>query len=60
EGERRRGYGEHLMHGLLAWGRGVGAQRAYLQVMLSNVGALSLYRTLGFQEAYRYWYRVRV
>ncbi|MGD9676324.1 MAG: GNAT family N-acetyltransferase [Candidatus Bipolaricaulia bacterium] len=59
EGERRRGYGEHLMHGLLAWGRGVGAQRAYLQVMLTNEPAITLYDKLGFRETYRYWYRVK-
>ena len=59
EGERRRGYGDHLMRGLLSWGHAAGAARAYLQVMLANAPALALYDKLGFREAYQYWYRVR-
>lgn len=59
EGERRRGHGERLMRGLLSWGRKMGAEQAYLQVMLSNEPALSLYEKLGFREAYQYWYRVK-
>ena len=58
-GERRRGHGERLMRALMGWGRGHGAERAYLQVMLSNAPALSLYEKLGFREAYQYWYRVK-
>jgi len=57
--KRRRGHGERLMRGLLAWGCEAGAERAYLQVMLTNAPALALYRKLGFEEAYPYWYRVR-
>lgn len=29
------------------------------QVLSSNLEALSLYRSLGFQEIYLYWYRVK-
>jgi ribosomal protein S18 acetylase RimI-like enzyme len=57
--ERRRGHGERLMRGLLAWGHEQGAREAYLQVMLSREPALALYDKLGFREAYSYWYRVK-
>jgi ribosomal protein S18 acetylase RimI-like enzyme len=55
---RRRGYGEQIMRALLAWAKRQGAHTAYLQVMLNNPPALKLYEKLGFNEAYRYWYRV--
>jgi ribosomal protein S18 acetylase RimI-like enzyme len=56
---RNRGFGEQLMLNLLKWGKENGAEYAYLQVMLNNAPALSLYSKLGFQESYRYWYRVK-
>ncbi len=57
--QRRLGFGEQLMAGLLNWGMGKGARRAYLQVMTNNPPALALYGKLGFTEQYRYWYRVK-
>src|SRR5258706_2243577 len=57
-GLRRQGYGRRLIETLFAWGKRDGAQRSYLQVMLNNPPALALYAKLGFQEAYRYWYRI--
>ncbi len=35
-----------------------GASHAYLQVVSSNAPAKALYRSLGFQIAYRCWFRV--
>ncbi|MBL8046905.1 MAG: GNAT family N-acetyltransferase [Anaerolineales bacterium] len=56
---RRQGYGEQLVSGLLAWAQTHGAHSAYLQVMANNPAALSLYGKFGFQESYRYWYRIK-
>jgi ribosomal protein S18 acetylase RimI-like enzyme len=56
---RRLGYGKRLTLGLLHWAKGNGAKVAYLQVLLSNEAALPLYSSLGFAEAYQYWYRVK-
>ena len=54
---RRRGHATAVVGAVLDWARGEGATRAYLQVMLDNGPATSLYARLGFREAYRYWYR---
>lgn len=59
EDARRQGLGRALIAALLAWGRGLGAASAYLQVAVANEGALRLYDRLGFAEAYRYHYRIR-
>jgi len=56
---RGQGRGRAITHALLAWGRGMGADRAYLQVREQSTAALGLYTSLGFKEAYRYHYRGR-
>jgi ribosomal protein S18 acetylase RimI-like enzyme len=57
---RGRGYGKQIMLNLLSWGKRGGARTAHLGVMLNNPPALHLYESLGFREAYQYWYRVLV
>jgi len=54
---RRSGLARRLIGDLLSWSRRHGAAAAYLQVTAHNDAAIPLYRALGFDEAYRYWYR---
>lgn len=56
---RRKGFGKEMMNALLNHGKQSGAHYAYLQVVAGNTPAENLYASLGFQEAYRYWYRVK-
>ncbi len=56
---RRRGLGTRIVQTALAWGSELGAEHAYLQVVSSNTPAICLYQSLGFTEAYRYWYQRR-
>jgi N-acetylglutamate synthase len=56
---RRRGLARQLTLALLHWGKENHASKAYLQVVIGNEPALNLYRSLGFVERYRYWYRVK-
>lgn len=55
--ERRRGLGRIVSETLLDWGIELGASRAYLQVMHINDPATELYRRMGFEPLYDYWYR---
>lgn len=54
---RRAGYGRAMSESLLGWGLAAGASIAYLQVMHVNTPALDLYRSMGFEPIYDYWYR---
>ena len=54
---RRKGLGKALVEGLLLQANRFGAERAYLQVVDSNVGAKRLYSSIGFTPSYTYWYR---
>jgi N-acetylglutamate synthase len=56
--QRRKGYGAQLVSGIMQWGKDSGATCTYLQVMVNNEPARSLYGKLGFETLYEYWYRV--
>jgi ribosomal protein S18 acetylase RimI-like enzyme len=55
---RRSGHGAELVRSLLNWGKGEGAVCGYLQVVADNQPAQILYKNLGFEPLYNYWYRV--
>lgn len=54
---RRQGHARRLTSTVLAWAAEAGADRSYLQVVATNTAAIAMYDSLGFTEAYRYWYR---
>lgn len=57
KGERGRGFGRAVMNAALNWTRENGAGHAAIQVLADNAQAVSLYRSLGFADAYSYHYR---
>ncbi len=57
---RERGLGRRIVGAALDWARGSGAKTGWLQVDEGNVPALALYRSLGFETAYPYHYRMEV
>lgn len=59
EARRNRGFGRRLVLTLLNQAKAHGAYTAYLMVTVTNDPALKLYAGLGFEEIYRYWYRVK-
>jgi len=56
---RRQGWGRKLMSAMMHWGQSQGAKLAYFHVEEDNTPARRLYDGLGFEEIYRYWYRVK-
>jgi len=56
---RRRGAGRTALVALARWAGQRNATKGYLQVDLANKPALNLYRTIGFEHAYRYVYLTR-
>ncbi len=58
ENYRQKGLGRHIVAYLLRAGYKKGATHSYLQVVSSNTPAKALYRSLGFNIAYRCWFRV--
>ena len=59
ENYRNMGYGSKLLRNMLSWAKSNGATKAYLQVVAENQPAVNLYKKLGYQECYEYWYRVK-
>jgi ribosomal protein S18 acetylase RimI-like enzyme len=57
---RRRGIGGQVVRSLAEWSLQAGAQNLYLQVMLNNEAATSLYSRLGFAHLYGYHYRSKI
>lgn len=51
---RGQGLGRGLVTSLLHWALANGAANAFLQVDVNNAAAISLYRSLGFADCYRY------
>jgi len=47
---RRLGHGRRMLRHLLCRARQLGAERAFLEVRVSNLPAQNLYRSLGFHE----------
>lgn len=56
---RRRGLGADICTAIMQAGREQGCQKAYLQVLSDNLGARALYRGLGYEETYEYWFRTK-
>ncbi len=56
---RRRGLGGDICIAIMNWGKSRGCDTAYLQVLADNFGARALYRQLGYEETYGYWFRVK-
>lgn len=55
---RGLGLGRRVLNGLISWGLQHNAKRVYLQVTEQNEVARSLYKSLGFVDAYRYRHRI--
>ena len=56
---RHKGYGRAICSSILSEARKKGASKAYLQVVKGNTYAKTLYTSLGFQDLYPYWFRVK-
>jgi len=57
EAHRGKGLGLSLVQQALVEGARINCPEAYLQVDETNERAIRLYRGMGFEVAYRYWYR---
>ncbi|TXR53831.1 GNAT family N-acetyltransferase [Reinekea thalattae] len=55
---RNQGFANQLISAMLAWAVQQGANYSYLQVVADNQAAIRLYKKLGYQHGYDYWYRI--
>ncbi|TAD88545.1 MAG: GNAT family N-acetyltransferase [Alphaproteobacteria bacterium] len=55
---RRCGFGQRIVAAALAFGAAAGATAAWLQVVSSNLPAITLYQRMGFRSLYAYHYRI--
>ncbi len=55
---QRQGNAKTLMGSALKWAKQSGARYAWLQVVAENTAAFELYKSFGFEELYRYSYRM--
>ncbi|MCR5458572.1 MAG: GNAT family N-acetyltransferase [Acetatifactor sp.] len=53
---RGKGLGEKLCRAMISKAKEMGAEHVFLQVVQSNQVAMNLYKKLGFQKDYTYWY----
>lgn len=53
---RRQGAATAVLHALAGWGRDLGANNMYLQIMENNPNAQALYQKVGFKTLYQYYY----
>lgn len=56
---RRRGLGADVCAAIMQAGKNMGCTHAYLQVLSDNAGARALYKKLGYQQDYEYWFRTK-
>ncbi|MFT6834436.1 MAG: ribosomal-protein-alanine N-acetyltransferase [Francisellaceae bacterium] len=50
DGYHRKGYGRRLLNFLIRKAKKGGADNIFLEVRISNIGAISLYKSAGFEE----------
>ena len=53
---RGKGFGKKVCTALLAKAKENGAHHSFLQVVQTNTTAVNLYKKLGFEKLYSYWY----
>lgn len=59
EEQRRRGIASAIVGRILIEAKRRGAEDAYLQVVSDNQPAKVLYRSIGFSDCYRYYFRIK-